>query len=119
MLNQLFRTRHSMTEEINSEELIQYVDLDLRDQATEDQTTVLHAQRVDWRHELLRLKRKTETQMTSCKTRVFESHLKMAKGEIPLVEHMDFVATNKVWKTNASRFIQQIESRLLMLKTHD
>ena len=104
---------------MKSQNIAEYVDIDLRNLATEEQLEYLRSHREEWRTELCLLKRKAETQMTNYKTRVFQLYLQQVKGEIPYVKYLTQLDVEKSWKTGANRFIQEIESKLAMIKEYD
>lgn len=89
---------------------------DLRSTASEEQIKALEAHSQLWYNELITLKRKTETQLTSSHTRSFQSYLSYCKKEIEIDVYNEKIAEEKVWKTNATRFVQQIEVKILQAK---
>lgn len=101
---------------MGSETIAEYVDADLRNQATKEQIKFLNEHKELWRLQLCVLKRKAETQMTSHAARVAQLNLQFRKGEIDSTELMEGLQSEKVWKTGANRFIQEIESKLAMIK---
>lgn len=97
----------------------QYVALELRGNADAEQLRYLHERRPLWLAELIRLKRKTETQMTSSKTRAFEINCRLVRGEIDLATRDEQQLDEMKWRTNANRFLQQIEGQIATLKNYD
>ena len=99
-----------------SDKLQEYVAADLRGDIDDEGLVYLTNHLSDWRSELICMKRKAETQMTSCKSRTFEIHFLHARGKISHDEFLDRISKEKIWKVNASRFLQQIESKLVKMK---
>ncbi len=97
-------------------ELRQYVESELRGSADGEAIAYLNNNKALWRNELVAMKRRAETQMTSNKARKFEAYCDFWNGNVTQADYFDKVAKERVWKTNASRFIQQIETRLVALR---
>ena len=70
-----------------------------------------------WRYHLLLLKRKTETQFTSSKTRSFSLHRSFSSGSISFSQYHNLILKEKEWRINANKFLESIESRLGYIKT--
>jgi hypothetical protein len=104
---------------MDSTNIAEFVDADLRNLATEEQLEYLRAHKAEWRTELCLLKRKAEGQMTNYKTRILQLYLQQCKGEIPYIKYLKQLETERTWKSGANRFIQEIETKLAMIKDYD
>ncbi len=94
----------------------EYTTSELRNQANQTQIKYLKRYRQHWLAELSALKRRSETQMTSSNTRKFRLYCEHAAGKISEPEYNDQLLEEKVWRINAVRFIQQVETRLAAVK---
>src|SRR5688500_5567617 len=104
---------------MSPQDIAEYTALELRGQATDEHIKTLAAHPSLWLDELINLKRRTETQMTSCNTRKFRLYCDYRSGELSLSEYNTKLLGEKVWKTNASRFIQQVEAKIASLKHYE
>lgn len=96
--------------------LKQAVEDDLRGSVTEDQSELLRQHRDAWRDELVLMKRKAETQMTSCKARRYEIYTDWRDGKLDDAQRQVKLNKELGWRVGTTRFIQQVESRLMALK---
>lgn len=94
------------------------VEDNLRNQSTPKQDLFLYTDPQRWLNELLMMKRRTETQMSSSKSRSFNCHVDYAQGVLTKDEFHACVQEEKSWRVNANRFIQQIEMKLIEVKSH-
>lgn len=95
-----------------SQEFIDIVERDLQDKATSAELDVLHENLSQWKTVLLDKKKRTEMQFTSSNARMFEIHKLNVERQVSYSEWLNRLGKEKVWRVNANRFLQQIESRL-------
>lgn len=82
----------------------------------EQDTEYLAVHRDAWKCELINLKKRTETQFTSSKARTFTLYRKLHNKELTYMEYVNQLSEQRIWRVNASRYLQQIESKLQLLK---
>lgn len=108
-----------MESNVSSSSIAEYTDRELRGQADEEEIKYLEANRSAWLAELVNIKRRAETQMTSCRARRFALHQSYSEGDIELKEFNGKMDKENIWRTNANRFLQQIEYKMLQLRHYD
>ncbi len=97
-------------------DLTSLVDKELRNNATSDEVKYLNSVPVEWRNELLKIKRTIETNMSSNKVSTFELYKQHMVGELTRVEYTTELHELKIKKIKAQRVIQQIENKLVELR---
>jgi hypothetical protein len=93
------------------------VDRDLKGSAVEEQEKIyLHTHLPAWRSELIRYKKRTEMQFTSSKARSFSLYQSFSKKDLLYEDYLVKLNSEKIWRCNAARFLQQIELKLQEIK---
>lgn len=87
------------------------------DSLTEKELSYLRSNKPLWYAELVNMKKRTEFQLTSSKTRQFSLYKEKVHNKLTEKEYVDKLQVEKSWRCNATRFIQQIETRISNVKT--
>lgn len=82
-----------------------------------DELRYLHDHKNYWHAELVNMKKRTEFQLTSSKARQFSLYKERLNKKLTEIEYVDKLQVEKSWRCNATRFVQQIESRISHVKT--
>lgn len=90
---------------------------DLRGDAKVSERTWLADNKSMWRTELIRMKLSCESQMVASKARRFQTHKRWVTKEIDQTQYLEEIESEKQWKCNANRFLQQIETKLQEIGT--
>lgn len=103
--------------------LLQFKDLVDRDlkgsSISEDEQLWLFTYKDLWRCELINYKKKTEMQFSSSRQRSHKLYQQYLLHELTHLEYVDKLNQEKVWRVNAARFLQQVETKLQRIKYHD
>ena len=83
---------------------------------TEQDNEYLNAHKDTWKCELINLKRRTETQFTSAKARIFSLYHQLHSKKITYDSYMKQLSEQRVWRVNAARYLEQIENKIQVLK---
>ncbi len=103
----------------NSLEFADLVDRELKGvQMSHTEREYLNAHPNMWRSALIDLKNKTQMGFTSSKARSFTLYRRYKTNQITHLEYIDKLEDEKVWRCNASRFLNQVESRLGKMKEY-
>ena len=86
---------------------------------SQDELSYLHAHKTLWHAELVNMKKRTEFQLTSSKARQFSLYKERLNNKLTEIEYVDKLQTERSWRCNATRFIQQLESRISYVKTSE
>lgn len=86
---------------------------------TQDELSYLYSNKSSWRTELINMKKRTEFQLTSSKARQFSLYKDRLNKKLTESEYASSLHTEKAWRCNATRFIQQLELRISHVKTPD
>jgi hypothetical protein len=84
---------------------------------TPKELNYLKTNKKTWYSELVNMKKRTEFQLTSSKTRQFSLYKDKLNKKLTEIEYVDKLQVEKTWRCNATKFVQQIESRLSYIKT--
>lgn len=96
------------------------VDRDLKGSSvSEDERLWLITCKDLWRCELINYKKKTEMQFSSSRQRSHKLYQQYLLYELTHLEYVDKLNQEKVWRVNAARFLQQVETKLQRIKYND
>lgn len=79
----------------------------------------LDQHRNQWRAALIDYKKRTEMQFTSSSARRFSLYQDHMLGKLTASDYVERLSSEKVWRCNAARFLQQVETRLQWFKYAD
>lgn len=100
----------------DEQDINELVDKDLKGTITQIEAALLETHVDVWRTNLLKMKKRTEMQFTSSKSRSFDIHRDYCEHIITHEQFVDRVSTEKRWRVNAARFLQQVEAKLQEIK---
>ncbi len=98
-------------------QFVELVDRELKGSPiSEDELTYLYTYKDIWRSELINYKKKTEMQFSSSAQRSHRLYQQYMNHELTHAEYVDRLNQEKVWRVNAARFLQQVETKLQRIK---
>ena len=98
-------------------QFIDLVDRELKGQSITEQEAIYLEQNKDrWRSELINYKKKTEMQFSSSTQRAYKLYQLYMDQELTRTEYVDKLNQEKIWRVNAARFLQQVETKLQRIK---
>lgn len=98
-------------------QFIDLVDRELKGQPiTEQEAIYLDQNKERWRSELINYKKKTEMQFSSSTQRSYKLYQLYINEELTRAEYVDKLNQEKIWRVNAARFLQQVETKLQRIK---
>lgn len=98
-------------------EFIDLVDRELKGASvSEQEKQYLKESKNRWRSELINYKKKTEMQFSSSSQRSHRLYQQYFNQELTRKEYVDKLNQEKIWRVNAARFLQQIETKLQRMK---
>ena len=104
---------------MNKEEFSALVASDIRNQASEEDQSLLRSAEMlpRWRDELTATMRKIDFQVTSHKAEAFRYHVEcLGKGEKGKLDWVKYLAEDLAWRVSALRFKREAESKLAECK---
>ena len=69
-----------------------------------------------WKSELIDMKKRTEMQLTSNSARMYNLYVQYINKDLTHQTYIGSLNERRIWKVNATRFLQQLEHRIQRLK---
>jgi len=98
-------------------DIAEVVDKDLKNVSSPEELAFLRSNVNSWRTELIQLKKRLENQFTSLRVSNFSSYTKYCTKEITYLEYIQIIDANNIKRVNASRFLRQVEAKLLQIES--